>query len=92
MPKTPRPELARSIHLYISYHLETRGYPPSVEEIKQNTRAGSKSTVHRYLQYLEGMGYIKTAPPRKSRAIRLLVKPSAGLSYEEYGECSPWSG
>lgn len=59
--------------LYIKSEIERQGYPPAVREICKGVNIKSTSTVHRYLEQLEAMGYIRK-DPTKPRAIEILDK------------------
>lgn len=61
------------ILLYIKSEIQRQGYPPAVREICKGVSLKSTSTVHRYLEQLESMGYIRK-DPTKPRAIEILDK------------------
>lgn len=61
------------ILLYIKSEIQRQGYPPAVREICKGVDLKSTSTVHRYLERLEAMGYIRK-DPTKPRAIEILDK------------------
>lgn len=61
------------ILLYIKSEIQRQGYPPAVREICKGVNLKSTSTVHRYLEQLEEMGYIRK-DPTKPRAIEILDK------------------
>lgn len=61
------------ILLYIKSEIQRQGYPPAVREICKGVDLKSTSTVHRYLEKLETLGYIRK-DPTKPRAIEILDK------------------
>ncbi|MBO8127234.1 MAG: transcriptional repressor LexA [Firmicutes bacterium] len=63
-------EILEYLHEYTGEH----GYPPSVREIAAHLGLKSPSTVHKYLNELEDLGYIKR-DPAKPRAILLTTSP-----------------
>ncbi len=60
----------RSVYEYIKHSFETKGYAPSVRDIRDALGFKSTSTVHMYLTRLSDMGLI-TRELGKSRAIHM---------------------
>ena len=86
MSRMPRVRISvkflRSIHKYLTEHLQEKQYAPSIVEIVENTEPKSVATVHRYLNLLNKYGYIRRVP-RKSRALAIVVAYRLGLNYKK---------
>ena len=67
--KEMNPREAR-VYAYIRKTIEEQGYAPSVRDVCTALGYRSTSTVHRYLERLERMGYIEKTDG-KSRALRV---------------------
>jgi repressor LexA len=75
MGLTPRAvEVLAFLRRYIAEHSS----PPSLNEIAQHLKMGSKSSVHRLLKQIEARGYIVWMP-NKARSIALLEPRDALL-------------
>lgn len=61
--------------------IETKGFAPSINEIKNNLGLKSVATVHQHLQALEKKGYIKREKNQK-RNIELLTEASPVIELE----------
>ncbi len=56
---------------YVTRHIETRGYAPTIEEIGDHFGLSSLATVHKHLSNLQSKGLIKRACNR-SRALEIV--------------------
>jgi len=56
---------------YLTEHIDTYGYAPSIDEIRQHFNLGSLATVHKHLLTLERKRVIRREP-NQSRSIELL--------------------
>jgi len=59
------------IYEFLKAYTESKGYPPTVREIREAVSLSSTSTVHGHLQRLERKGLIKR-DPTKPRALEIL--------------------
>lgn len=73
MYNTELNEKQEMIYEYIKYAFRENGYPPSVREICKACNIKSTSTVFKYINELESLGYIKKESSM-NRAITLLDK------------------
>ena len=55
----------------IKFYVDSKGYPPSVRELKEELKVNSTSTIHYYLKKLEEMKLIKKSD-NKNRAIEIV--------------------
>ena len=94
--KEMNPREAR-VYAYIRKTIEEQGYAPSVRDVCTALGYRSTSTVHRYLERLERMGYIEKTDG-KSRALRVggwhgnAPVPGAGAREGHGGDSHPGRG
>lgn len=72
MPDNKLKQREMDILSYIKFHLQEKGYPPTVREIGQAVGLKSSSTVHNYLHKMVQKGVIRL-DKTKPRAIEILV-------------------
>lgn len=75
----------RMILDYISQHITSHGYPPTVREIGEAVSLSSSSTVHAHLKSLEERGYI-VRDAVLTRAIKLVSPRSVERSPDKPGK------
>jgi len=64
---------------FVTDYINSHGYAPSIEEIRQHFRLGSLATVHKHLKFLERKRAIRRHP-HQSRSIELLPTDEFNLS------------
>lgn len=93
--KDPSPRQADVLQFIARYHTNSRGYSPSIREIRAGAGFSSASEVQRIVVALERKGLIRRNP-RRHRSIKILCEvpgwptdgPHMGRDFIPIGKCS----
>lgn len=85
MATVPLTKRQREIYDFIARELETKGYAPTLDEMRTHFKIRSLGTVFSHLKHLEASGYI-TRGWNRPRSIELMVRlgtcPTCGQAME----------